>query len=93
MLSVQSSSPVRYVSRTKIVNRGTNGGEAYKKKCHNYWRSVRFNVELVSLTEGSYAAAARELNRKKVKTMKLGAIWHPATVKTAIEFYKEEDNQ
>ncbi|EKO3667223.1 hypothetical protein NM449_17450 (plasmid) [Vibrio metschnikovii] len=93
MLNVQSFSPVRYVTPTNIINRGTNGGEAYKRKCHEYWRSVRFHVELAYLTEGSYAAAARELNRKKITTMKHGAKWHAETVKTAIEFYKEEDNQ
>ncbi|ARV27205.1 hypothetical protein EA004_24455 [Vibrio anguillarum] len=71
-------------------NQGTNGGEAYKQKCNAYWESVRFQVELAYLTEGSYSAAARELNRKRVPTMH-GANWHPQTVSDAISHYAELD--
>ncbi|MDA5316700.1 hypothetical protein [Vibrio cholerae] len=33
------------------MNQGTNGGEAYKQKCHQFWKQVRFHVELAHLTE------------------------------------------
>ncbi|EGQ9962425.1 hypothetical protein FR275_00275 [Vibrio cholerae] len=57
------------------MNQGTNGGEAYKKKCHQFWKQVRFHVELAHLTEGTLSGAARELNRKRVKTMNGGKWW------------------
>lgn len=76
-----------------LPHQGTNGGEAYRKKCIAYWESVRFHVELAYLQEGSYRKAAQLLNRKRVSTMKKGAKWHPATVRTAILIYTLIDNQ
>ncbi|HFG1702721.1 TPA: hypothetical protein ACGF0Y_000423 [Vibrio cholerae] len=54
------------------MNQGTNGGEAYKQKCHQFWKQVRFHVELAHTMEGTLSGAARELNRKRVKTMNGG---------------------
>lgn len=74
-------------------HRGTNGGAAYQKRCRDYALSVRFQVELAYLTEGSYAGAARELNRKlQIKTM-YGRKFFPATVQRLIELYAEIDNE
>ncbi|MBT2909665.1 hypothetical protein PL84_03595 [Vibrio anguillarum] len=75
-----------------VMNQGTNGGEAYKQKCHQYWQSVRFYVELAHTMEGTFSGAARELNRKRVPTMH-GAKWHPQTVKSALEHYTNIDSQ
>lgn len=70
---------------------GTNGGAAYQKRCREYALSVRFQVELAYLTEGSFAGAARELNRKRqLKTM-YGKKFFPATVQRLIELYAEID--
>ncbi|EOX4278432.1 hypothetical protein ACPF34_001459 [Vibrio cholerae] len=74
------------------MNQGTNGGEAYKKKCHQFWKQVRFHVELAHLTEGTLSGAARELNRKRVKTMN-GGKWWPQTVKDALTHYTEADSE
>lgn len=74
-----------------MKHQGTNGGEAYKKKCRDFWLSVRFQVELAYLQTGSYAGAARELNRKKVETMN-GGDWFPMTVKYALDTYSKIDN-
>lgn len=41
------------------MNQGTNGGEAYKQKCHQFWKQVRFQAELAHLTEGTLSGAAR----------------------------------
>lgn len=73
-------------------HRGTNGGISYQSKCHEHWQSVRFYVELAYLTEKTYAGAARELNRKRVSTMKDGARWHAQTVKSALEYYSAIDD-
>ncbi|WP_158138705.1 hypothetical protein [Vibrio metschnikovii] len=79
------------IERKIAHHQGTNGGEAYKAKCHHFWKSVRFHVELAYLTEGSFAGAARELNRKRIKTMKEGGKWHPYTVQVAINHYEKFD--
>lgn len=72
------------------MNQGTNGGEAYKQKCHQFWKQVRFHVELAHTMEGTLYGAARELNRKRVKTMN-GGKWWPQTVKDALTHYTETD--
>lgn len=80
------------MSEEKKTHRGTNGGNAYSKKCTDFALSVRFHVELAYLTEGSFAGAARELNRKKIKTMK-GGKWFPASVQRFIEKYEQMDKE
>jgi hypothetical protein len=67
-----------------MMHQGTNGGEAYQKKCLEFWESQRFYIELAYLQEQSFAGAARELNRKGHKSMK-GGKYHPMTVKCALE--------
>lgn len=76
----------------KAKHRGTNGGEAFKRKARDFALSVRFFVELALITEGSFSGAARELNRKRIKTMK-GMEWHPATVSRAIKLYEKISNE
>lgn len=74
----------------KKHHRGTNGGEAYSKKCKDFALSVRFHVELAYLTEKSYSGAARELNRKRIKAMK-GGKWFPASVQRMLEKFETID--
>lgn len=63
---------------------------AWQSKCARFALSMRFHVELAYLTEGTYSGAARELNRKGLKTM-LGNQWFPATVSRAIALYEQTD--
>lgn len=77
---------------SKKPHRGTNGGEAFRKASVNFALSVRFSVELAYLVAGTYSGAAKELNRKKVKTMK-GFDWFPATVSRAIKLYEKIDSE
>ena len=79
------------VTNEPLNHRGTNGGISYQSKCHKHWQSVRFYVDLAYLTEKTYAGAARELNRKRVPTMKDGAKWHAQTVKSALAHYSAID--
>ncbi|NAW60543.1 hypothetical protein CAG58_00980 [Vibrio sp. V31_P5A7T61] len=79
-------------TNARRVHQGTNGGKAYQAKCYQHWASVRFHVELAYLTEKSYAGAARELNRKRVPTMKENSQWYAQTVKDALEHYGAIDS-
>ncbi|PAS33406.1 hypothetical protein CGT72_10090 [Vibrio cholerae] len=74
------------------MSQGTNGGEAYKKKCHHFWQGVRFHLELAYTMEGSFSGAARELNRKRINTMNK-AKWHPQTVKDGLTLYAQIDSE
>lgn len=76
----------------KKHHRGTNGGNATHEKCCAFTLSVRFQVELAYLMEGTFAGAARELNRKRIKSM-YGCEWYPATVQRAINLYAELDQR